>query len=237
MRPLVGLPGLHQRIRDRLPCRVVDPAGDSDRPGGALGHDERAVGPGQAEGEKRPDRLRRGDVRHHAPARGSKTVSSLPRSTMSHSKPSAQSGTVWSRLNLAIIRSRALGSGTELKIGSCAKSGSPGKYIWVTRRWVNARPNSEKWMCAGRQALGWFLHGYGPGLIVTNWYLPCESVTQRPPPSKLGSIGAGWPSTGWLYRPAAFACQISTSVPETGLPSESSTRPVRTIRSPIGSPA
>ncbi len=89
------------------------------------------------------------------------------------------------------MRSRALGSGTELKIGSCAKSGSPGKYICVISRWVNARPNSEKWMCAGRHALRWFRHGYGPGLIVTNRYRPCESVMHRPPPSKFGSSGAG----------------------------------------------
>ena len=66
------------------------------------------------------------------------------------------------------MRCRAAGSRTELKIGSWAKSGSPGKYIWVTSRWVNARPNSEKWMCAGRQALGWLRHGYAPGLMVTN---------------------------------------------------------------------
>ena len=44
----------------------------------------------------------------------------------------------------------------------------PGKYIWVIIRWVNSVPNSEKWMCAGRQALRWFFHGYGPGLIVVN---------------------------------------------------------------------
>ena len=27
-------------------------------------------------------------------------------------------------------------------------------------------PNTEKWMCAGRQAFSWFPHGYAPGLIV-----------------------------------------------------------------------
>ncbi len=58
--------------------------------------------------------------------------------------------------------------GTELKIGSWKNSGSSGKYIWVTSRWVNAQPNTEKWMCAGRQALGWLPHGYAPGLIVVN---------------------------------------------------------------------
>ena len=53
----------------------------------------------------------------------------------------------------AIIRCLAFSSGTELKIGSSGSSGSPGKYIWVTSRWVNARPNSEKSMGHGRQAL------------------------------------------------------------------------------------
>ncbi len=43
-----------------------------------------------------------------------------------------------------ISRSLALASGIELKIGSYLNSGSPGKYIWVTSRWVNACPNSEK---------------------------------------------------------------------------------------------
>ena len=64
-----------------------------------------------------------------------------------------------SRSKRGIIRSRARGSRTELKIGSYANSGSPGKYICVTSRWVNARPKSEKWMCAGRQALSWLPHG------------------------------------------------------------------------------
>ena len=66
------------------------------------------------------------------------------------------------------MRSRAAGSRTLLKIGSYGKSGSPGKYICVTSRCSKERPSSEKWMCAGRQALGWLPHGYGPGLMVTN---------------------------------------------------------------------
>ncbi len=58
--------------------------------------------------------------------------------------------------------------GDRLEIGSSANSGSPGKYIWVIIRCVNSVPNNEKWMCAGRHALWWFFHGYGPGLIVVN---------------------------------------------------------------------
>ena len=65
-----------------------------------------------------------------------------------------------------ISRLRSRSSRTELKIGSYANNESSGKYICVTSRWVNARPNSEKWMWAGRQALKWFSQGYGPGWIV-----------------------------------------------------------------------
>lgn len=41
-----------------------------------------------------------------------------------------------------------------------------GKCIWVTRRWGNARPKTEKWICAGRHALWWLPHRYGPGFTV-----------------------------------------------------------------------
>ena len=47
-------------------------------------------------------------------------------------------------------------------------------------RWVKSVPNSEKWMCAGRQALWWLCQGYGPGLMVVNEYHPASSVRQRP---------------------------------------------------------
>jgi hypothetical protein len=53
-------------------------------------------------------------------------------------------------------------------MGSCPKSGSPGKYIWVMRRLLKASPKRERWMWAGRQALWWFFQGYAPGLTVTN---------------------------------------------------------------------
>jgi hypothetical protein len=72
---------------------------------------------------------------------------------MSHTKPSAHSGSVMDSSNRQIMRCRAAGSGTELKTGSWANNGSPGKYICVISRCVNARPNTEKWMCAGRHAL------------------------------------------------------------------------------------
>src|ERR1700750_870686 len=66
-----------------------------------------------------------------------------------------------SRSNAAISRLRACSSGTAWKIGSNASSGSPGKYIWVTRRVANAGPKYEKWMWFGRQALRGFGHRIG----------------------------------------------------------------------------
>ena len=86
-------------------------------------------------------------------------VASRPPRTMSQRNPSAWSGSVSSRSKLLTRRLRAASSRTELKIGSNGKSGSSGKYICVIRRSVKARPKSEKWMCAGRHAFGWFPHG------------------------------------------------------------------------------
>ena len=70
-----------------------------------------------------------------------------------------------------------------------------------------------------------------------NRYPPPASVMTRPVPSKFGSSGAGCWSMLCRYRPAAFVCQISISVPGTGRPPESSTRPNTMIRCPTGSPA
>src|SRR6185503_9736101 len=106
---------------------------------------------------ERADGLAAGDARHHrAPSSG---VACRPRSTISNRKPSAHSGWVSSRSNAEIRRARATGSGIDWKIGSIASSGSPGKYIWVTRRAPHDAPNSEKWMWLGRHALGWLRHG------------------------------------------------------------------------------
>src|SRR5699024_11820599 len=88
-------------------------------------------------------------------------------------------------------RSRAFWSIIAWKIGSSGNSGSPGKYICVIMRWVKSVPNNEKWTWAGRQALWWFFHGYGAGLIVVNSYEPSSPVIARPTPEKFGSIGAG----------------------------------------------
>ena len=78
---------------------------------------------------------------------------------MSNRKPSAHSGVVVSQSSALTMRMRAAGSRTDWKIGSESNSGSPGKYICVTSRSVNARPKTERWMCAGRQAFGWFRQG------------------------------------------------------------------------------
>jgi hypothetical protein len=87
---------------------------------------------------------------HVLPSNG---VESRPRSTMSNRNPSAQTGSVNSRSNFDTSRWRARSSGTDCMIGSKGNSGSFGKYICVTSRDWNDVPNSEKWMCAGRQAL------------------------------------------------------------------------------------
>src|SRR6266508_4319054 len=81
------------------------------------------------------DRLRRRAQQRHV---STGVVREPPRpSTMSHWKPSAHSGCVVSRSKRATSSARDFGSRTELKIGSYGKSGSPGKYICVTSRWVN----------------------------------------------------------------------------------------------------
>ena len=54
------LPGLHQGVRHRVAGAVEDPAGDRDRARGTLGDHERAVRPGQPEGQERADGLGRG---------------------------------------------------------------------------------------------------------------------------------------------------------------------------------
>ena len=53
----------------------------------------------------------------------------------------------------AIRRSSASLSGIVVRIGQSGISGSPSKYIWVISRCAKPEPNTEKWMCAGRQLL------------------------------------------------------------------------------------
>src|SRR5215211_2477368 len=68
--------------------------------------------------------------------------------------------------------------------------------------------------------------GTGPGLIVVNSKRPSESVAQRPNPVNPSSSGSSSRvSSGCAYRPAAFACQISTRASSTGSPSPSKTEP------------
>src|SRR5579884_806359 len=150
--PTGGIPQLDDAVRDRLALPVEQPPAQLDsllvqlvlRP------------PAEADREERADGLRR--CPHSNGVR---------RSTMSQRKQSAHSGSVVARSKRATSSSRARGSRTALKIGSYGWSGSPGKYICVTRRWANARPKTEKWMCAGRHAFAWLRHGYEPGLTVT----------------------------------------------------------------------
>src|SRR6266545_1408486 len=143
-----------EQLSDQLHRRVV------------VTRDELVLGaPAKPDRVEGTDRLRRRAQQRHV---STGVVREPPRpSTMSHWKPSAHSGCVVSRSKRATSSARDFGSRTELKIGSYGNSGSPGKYICVTSRWVNSRPKTEKWMCAGRHAFSWLPHGYAPGLTVT----------------------------------------------------------------------
>ena len=153
-----------------IPSAIGSPAPSSSRPASSIAPgrpgDELVLGPpAEADRVERPDRLRRrrrsassvGGVERRRRGRGRcPTCSRAPTRARSSrgrtSRPAARAPS---------------GRGPALKIGSYGNSGSPGKYICVTSRCVNARPKTEKWMCAGRQAFSWLPHGYEPGLTVT----------------------------------------------------------------------
>ena len=106
--------------------------------------------------EERPDRLR-GRVES-----GTSAPAAWPRGRPGRCRNGTRArarDVVVSQSKAETSRRRALSSAVQLKIGSCASSGSPGKYICVTRRVAKAGPKTEKWMCAGRQAFAWFRHG------------------------------------------------------------------------------
>src|SRR5215207_1909658 len=81
------------------------------------------------------------------------------------------------------MRCRAFGSLTDWKMGSCSNSGSPGKYIWVMSLLLKASPNSEKCMCAGRQA---YIHFslFGEAFrsrLITQMYFPGDPLFEHDP--------------------------------------------------------
>src|SRR6185503_7476306 len=127
----VRLPRFDERITDSVVRAIEDAPLDADARAARRVRDLTAFGAAAKQDAKvGTNRLRRRDAGHHTSA----GVASRPRSTMSHRKPSPQSGTVRSMSNDDTMRSRIPGSRTELKIGSSGCSGSPGKYICVTRR-------------------------------------------------------------------------------------------------------
>ena len=115
----------------------------------------------EADREEGPDGLRRRRLRGSAPA--SKGVASRP--AQDDVEPVAERVLGHRRLPVegGDQARRARSSAVQLKIGSAPSSGSPGKYIWVTRRVAKAGPKTEKWMCAGRQALCVVPPGIGAG--------------------------------------------------------------------------
>src|SRR5262249_51909817 len=132
------LPGFDQAIVDGVAAAVVEAPGDADGAGRTFRYHVGATRPRQGNREERSDGLR------GRPQRLLHGVASGPPRTMSNRNPSAVSGTVLSMSKRAMSRSRTAGSGIDWKIGSYSNSGSPGKYICVTRRWWNERPNTEK---------------------------------------------------------------------------------------------
>src|SRR5258708_27569063 len=73
--------------------------------------------------------------------------------------------------------------------------------------------------------------------MVVNRYRPPASVRARPKPVKFGSsCSSARASSGFAWRPAAFACQISTTASSQDAPSPSSTWPSTTIFSPRAPP-
>src|SRR5229473_794052 len=75
--------------------------------------------------------------------------------------------------------------------------------------------------------------GTRPGRIVAKRNAPSRSGKTRPKPRNRGSSGLSWRSSGWAYRPAAFACQISRKASKTGAPSPSRMLPSMRIFSPV----
>ena len=65
----------------------------------------------------------------------------------------------------------------------------------VTGATRNDGPNREKWIWAGRQAFGWFRHGYDPGLMVTKRYRPSAALTVQSARSPYESPAHTHPST------------------------------------------
>ena len=149
-RPPVGVPELDHAVGDRRRLRRRAAARSAARRRSS-GHELVLGTAAEADRVVRPDGLRRRARQRHGSSsgvvRGRRGRGRCPSGSRAPTR-----ARVVSRSNRATSSARAVGSRTELKIGSYANSGSPGKYICVTSRCVNARPKSEKWMCAGRQA-------------------------------------------------------------------------------------
>ena len=156
----IGLPGLDQRVGHRLARAVVDACrGSGWRPACRSARRRGPSGQGSPIAKNGPTVCDGGlDELHQCASSAASRRGRAARCPSGRRAPT--SGSVVSRSKLGDHPlARPSGRGTELKIGSNGNSGSPGKYICVTSRWAKARPNSEKWMCAGRQALWWLPHG------------------------------------------------------------------------------
>ena len=223
-------------VGHRLAGAVVDHAADRDRARRARRDRVRALRPRHPDREVRTDGLRWRRREDQAPPR---TASPPGRAGRCRTRtrapsPAASRGSRSARSSACGPRS----SGTELKIGSYGKSGSPGKYICVTSRCANARPSSEKWMCAGPPGVVVVAPRVGPGLDRHEAVAPLV-------------VGHAAPGAGEVRvqrrRPAVPA--VAVAARGVGLPDldqrvaqrlalgVEDTRPETVIRSPIGSPS
>ena len=147
----VRLPDLDHAVGHGIAVPVHELPPDPDRPRIVVRDERRPhLLVEEADGEVRPDRLRRRQperLSHRAAPRAASPPGRRRRCRSGSREPT--SGSVRSSSKSQIRRSRACSSGIELKIGSNGKSGSPGKYICVTSRSGKARPKTEMWMCAG----------------------------------------------------------------------------------------
>src|SRR5215831_531934 len=110
------------------------------------------------------------------------------------------------------------------RTGSESFASSPGKYIRVATRFRSPRASTPTARCGACSVPSGA--GTRPGFSVTSSNQPSSEVPARPYPENPSSMGTfSRVSAGWAYRPATFACQISTSPSMTGSPAPSSRRP------------
>ena len=164
----VGLPDLDQGIVECRAGPVEQAAADADALAGAGRVGKAGAGDApegvsvllwrQPEGEERADGLRRRLLQRHLLQR-SPSGSGAARAARCRTHSRARSRPRSPPARSATPAARALAPACRGRSGRAPAAGRPGKYICVMRRVAMLGPNSEKWMCAGRQPLAWLPQG------------------------------------------------------------------------------